>query len=116
MSSNASMEEVKCFLGDGYRTSFLAEEVKENWAQDNVTVNYLLEFLPLQPSCSEWLTAVSGVPYHPKYVAERYSVKSSTINSFSKFCILLQEAKYLRSLCRNQDGEWLDAKDAKQNI
>ena len=37
MSSNASMEEMKCFLEDGRRRVFLSQEVKENCAHDSFT-------------------------------------------------------------------------------
>ena len=91
MSSNVSIEEVKCFLNDGYRTGFLSGEVKQNWAHDSIAVDYLLAITSLQPSCTEWLTAVSGIRLHPDYVAERYSMRSSTISSFSKFRISLKK-------------------------
>ena len=42
MSSTVSFEEVKCFLADGYETGTLFGVMKDNWADDRVTVDYTL--------------------------------------------------------------------------
>ena len=82
------------------------------------TANYenLLAITSLQPSYIDPVTAVSGIPLHPDYVAERGTMSSSTISSFSKLRRMLQEAKYIRSLCKDQNGEWLDTGNAIQKI
>ena len=38
------------------------------------------------------------------------------MSSFDNFRRMLQEAKYIRSFCRNQNGEWVDAEMARQKI
>ena len=82
------------------------------------SLNYenLLAITSLQPSYIDWVTAVSGIPLHPDYVAKRGTMSSSTISSFEKFRRMLQEAKYIRSLCKDQNGEWLDSENAMLKI
>eukprot|EP00973_Karenia_brevis_P061787 8591590-Karenia_brevis.AAC.1 len=63
----------------------------------------ILAIASVQPDYTEWLTAVSGIPLHPQYVASRDEMKSSTVSSFEKFHILLNEAKHIRSLSRNEE-------------
>ena len=53
---------------------------------------------------------------HPEYVAERVRMKSSTNSSFDQFRILLHEANYIRSVCKNSQGEWLDTEEAREKI
>ena len=100
-----------------------AEQLKENQNYRIVRVSRvlsmssyenLLAITSLQPGHTEWLTAVSGIPLQPEYVAERDRMKSSTNSSFEKFRILLHEAKYIRSFCKNTKGEWLDAEEAQE--
>eukprot|EP00973_Karenia_brevis_P086826 12041647-Karenia_brevis.AAC.1 len=38
----------------------------------------ILAITSLQPDSTGWLTAVSGIPLHPEYVASRDEIKSST--------------------------------------
>ena len=114
------VKQVHCSMPRKY-----AEQVKENQNYRIVRVSRvpsmssyenLLAITSVQPGYTEWLTAVSGIPLHPEYVAERDRMKSSTISSFDKFRILLHEAKYIRSFCKNKEGEWLDAAEAKEKI
>ena len=76
----------------------------------------LLAITSLQPGVTDWVTAVSGIPLHPAYVAERHGLRSSTNNSFDKFRILLHEAKYIRGLCKSSACAWLDAEEAQFQI
>ena len=59
---------------------------------------------------------MSGIPLHPDYVAERSNMSSSPMSSFDNFRRILQEAKYIRSLCRKENGECVDAEMARQRI
>ena len=76
----------------------------------------ILAITSLQPDYTGWLTAASGIPLHPQYVASRDEMKRSTVSSFENFHILLNEAKHIRSLCKNKEGAWLEAEQAKDTI
>ena len=76
----------------------------------------LLAITSLQPNYTEWLTVASGIPLHPQYVNSRKDEKSTSLSSFEKIRILLFEAKHIRKLCKEQDGQWKEPEVAKETI
>ena len=114
------VKEVHCLMPKKYAQQLSNTEkyriLHVSRAPSILSYENILAITSLQPDYTGWLTAASGIPLHPQYVASRDEMKSSTVSSFENFHILLNEAKHIRSLCKNKEGAWLEAEQAKDAI
>ena len=83
------VKEVHCLMLNKYAQQLTDTEqyriVHVSHVPSMLSYENLLAITSLKPDYTECLTAASGIPLHPKYVASRDEMKSSTVSSFDIF-------------------------------